>query len=152
MSSSEFAVRLDVDRRCRLVVLASGSLFAVTGAVIVAGFNLAPPIRGLLLFAWILESLRELRNYAAGMRRLSGIRLGSSGRVLVTGPGGHAEDAVLETGTIVLGQFAWIRLRFADGVRHGELLVAGWTESHSWHRLHLLWRMCREAFGHPGAA
>lgn len=152
MSSSEFAVRLEVDWRSRMVVLASGALFAIVGSVIVASFNLALPLRVFLLLAWILESGREFRNYLAGMRRLSGIRLGTSGRILVTGPDGHIEIAELETGSVVLGSFAWVRLRFADGARHGELLVAGWTESRSWHRLQLIWRMCREAFGHPGPA
>ena len=152
MSSSEFEVDLPVDPRFRQLVLASGCVLAVAGAVIVVSINLPAALRGVLLLLWLIECCREIRNYLAGIRRIHGFRLSASGRVQVLSRSGGTEAAELETGTMVLPAAAWIRVRLADGFRHGELLAKRGTKSRSWHGLQLVWRLCREAFGHPGGA
>ena len=152
MSSSEFEVDLQVDPRCRQLVLASGCVLAAGGVVVIAGINLPAAVRGMLILLWIFESLREIRNYLAGLRRIRGFRLSTAGSVQVLARTGGAEVAELDTGTMVLPALAWIRVRLADGTRHGELLTERRVETRAWHRLQLVWRLCREAFGHPGGA
>ena len=152
MSSSEFEVDIDVDPRCRQLVLASGCLFAAGGVIIVAGTNLPVAARGVLLLLWVLTSFLEVRRYLTNMRRICGFRVSASGHVRILAPDGGVDTVELDTGTTVLRTLAWIRVRFADGSRHGELLSARRAECRSWHRLQLIWRLCREAFGHPGGA
>ena len=152
MSYSEFEVDLQVDARCRQLVLASSWMLAAGGALIIASVTLPIGLRISLLLLWIVESLRETRHYLAGMARVHGIRLSASGCVQVLSATGQAETAELDTGTMVERHFAWIRIRLADGSRHGELLVASRANSGSWHRLQLVWQLCRQAFGQPGGA
>jgi hypothetical protein len=152
MSSSEFEVDLDVDSRCRHFVLASGLLLGLSGAAIIFFVNLPAVARGVLFLLWTIECGRELRNCLAGMRRVCALRLSSSGQLRIADSNGRLESAELETGTMVLGTLAWVRVRFADGCRHGELLSAHRSEGRAWHRFQLIWRLSREAFGHPGRA
>jgi len=151
MSSSEFEVDLQVDPRCRQLVLASGCVLAAAGAIVIAGINLPAAVRAILLLLWIVDSLRECRNYLAGLQRIRGFRLSASGHIQVLSATG-AETARLETGTMVMPAVAWIRVILADGTRHGELLTERRAQCRSWHRLQLVWRLRREAFGHPGGA
>ena len=150
MSSSEFEVDLAVDPGCRQLVFACGWVLALCGAIVISSSNFPVGLRGILLAMWTFESLRELRNYASGLRQIRGFRLSASGRIRVLTATGNVMAVELETGTMVLRHFAWIRVRFADGRRHGELLAACRADSRSWHRLQLVFRLCREAFGHPG--
>jgi len=119
----------------------------ITGFVLIVLMPLAPVWRMLLAFAWIGESLRELRGLARGAARLRFIRLDADGNITGLGPDGRCETLALLSGSIVLSRLGWLRVRFADGSRYGELLRGDPARDPEWQRLQLIWRHSRTAFG-----
>ena len=119
----------------------------ITGFMLIVFMPLAPVWRILLAAGWVGESLRELRGLVRGARRLSLIRLDADGNIAAIGPDGRCEDLALLSGSLVLSRLGWLRLRFPDGSRYGELLRGDPARDLEWQRLQLIWRHSRTAFG-----
>lgn len=102
-----------------------------------------------LAAAWAFASYRDLRNLARGAARLTALCLDAEGNIAGLGPDGRAEPLRLLAGSRVLKKLAWLRVRFADGLQHAELLAGDPATDPAWQRLQLIWRLRRGAFGGP---
>ncbi len=119
----------------------------ITGFMLIVFMPLAPVWQILLAAGWVGESLRELRGFVRGARRLSLIRLDADGNITAIGPDGRFEDLALLSGSMVLSRLGWLRVRFPDGSHYGELLRGDPARDLEWQRLQLIWRHSRTAFG-----
>jgi hypothetical protein len=119
----------------------------LTGIGLILFMPLAAQWRFLLVVAWVGESYRELRALVRGAARLRRILLDAEGNVAGRKPGGRSEVLTLQTGSIVLSRVGWLRVRFPDGQRYGELLCGDPARDLEWQRLQLIWRHNRTAFG-----
>lgn len=136
----------------RRAVLFCGSLAAAAGVVVIVAMPFPLVARASLVVLWLLESLRELLNVRQGNARLHELEFSACGKVTVTGPDGKVRRVTLAAGSVVLRRLAWFRLRFADGLQHGELFRRGPGREAEWFRLQLIWRHRRTAFGrHDGS-
>jgi hypothetical protein len=147
MSSARFETVLTPEPRLRQCVLLFGWLAMLTGLVLILLMPLAPVWRILCAFAWIGESLRELRGLTCGAKRLRLIRLDADGNIAGLRPDGRFEALTLLSGSVLLSRLGWLRVRFPDGSRYGELLRGDPAKDLEWQRLQLIWRHSRAAFG-----
>lgn len=108
---------------------------------------LALPVRVLFGALWLASGALELRAIVLGMARLDRIRI-SDGRVCGLF-GGGVEPLDLLPGSVVLTRVAWLRIRFADGLCYGELLIGNPRRCRDWHCLQLAWRQRSSVFGRP---
>lgn len=146
-SSARFEAVLTPDPRLRQCVLLFSGLALLTGIVLILCMPLATHWRILLVVAWVGESYRELRALVTGAVRLRRIRLDAEGNVSGQKPDGRSEVLTLLTGSIVLSRWGWLRVRFPDGGRYGELVSGDPVKDLEWQRLQLIWRHNRTAFG-----
>jgi hypothetical protein len=147
MSSARFETVLTPEPRLRQCLLVFGGLAMITGFMLIVLMPLAPVWRILLAAGWVGESLRELRGFARGARRLCLIRLDADGNITAIGPDGRFEHLALLSGSMVLSRLGWLRVQFPDGSRYGELLRGDPARDLEWQRLQLIWRHSRTAFG-----
>ena len=124
-----------------------GCLAAITGTLIIFFMPLAWFFRILLAAIFIGENVRELRRLARGDARLQQLWLDAEGNIAGLCADGHFEPLTLLSGSIVLKRLAWLRLRFADGSEHGELLQGDPARDPEWQRLQLIWRHRRTPIG-----
>lgn len=151
-SSREFATSLKPEATLRRNVLLCGCVTAVTGTLIILAMPLSLIPRLLLALAWLGESLRELIGLWCGAARLGELRLDADGNLSGVRRDGTVEPLELLYGSVVLGRVAWLRLRFRDGLKHGELLRRTECGDLEWQRLELIWRHRRGAFGPQGGS
>ena len=128
-------------------MLLCGCLAGFAGTLIILYMPIAWVLRVSLAAVFIGESLREMSRLVRGAARLRQISLDAEGNVASLGPGGSFEPLTLLSGSIVLKRLAWLRLRFADGSEHGELLRGDPATDPEWHRLQLIWRHRRTPIG-----
>lgn len=130
-------------------MLLCGGVAAIAGAAIIIATPVSGVLRLLILVAWAGECARECRALRRGGSRLLALRLDTEGGITGFGPDGRREPLVLLAGSMVLRRLAWLRLRFADGSTHGELIMGDPDTDPAWHRLQLIWMLRRSAFGRP---
>ncbi len=147
MSSAAFETVLTPEPRLRQCLLLFGWLAMIAGFMLIVFMPLAPGWRILFALAWVGESLRELRGLVRGARRLRLIRLDADGHIAGLGPDGRCETLTLLSGSLVMSRVCWLRVRFPDGSRYGELLRGDPARDLEWQRLQLIWRHGRRAFG-----
>jgi hypothetical protein len=75
------------------------------------------------------------------------IRLDANGNIAGLGPDGRFEALTLLSGSVLMSRVGWLRVRFPDGSRYGELLRGDPARDLEWQRLQLIWRHGRGAFG-----
>jgi len=152
VSSTEFAVELVTDLRCRRIVFGSGVLLAVAGAALLVEMPTGRLSRLLLMVIWLGDCTWSLQRLWQGWRAVSVVRLSSSGVAQAWRKSESPLTVTLLSGSVVTRRLAW--LRFA---RHGrppqaELFLATGPADPVWQRLQLIWRLCRESIGQPGVA
>jgi hypothetical protein len=128
-------------------VLLCGYLAAFAGILIILCMSLPWFLKIVLATAFIGESIRESRRLTRGAARLRQLRLDAEGSLTALGPDGRVEPLLLLSGSIVLARLAWLRVRFADGSEHGELLRGDPATDPEWQRLQLIWRHRRTPIG-----
>jgi hypothetical protein len=149
MSSIVFEVILHPDPTLRRLVAWTGIAAASGGIILVANLQISPLWRCAIGAIWLAASMRELRDLYRGNNGLSALILDSRGCVAATDADGDRHELTLLSGSMVLPGVAWFRLRSSRGKCHAELFTRQRSGSETWHRLRLLWRQAREAFGHP---
>lgn len=149
MSSPSFEVTLRPDPRLHYFVLTTGVAALLVGTVIIAHLNLSLILRWAAAMVWITDCCVALWSFNAGFARVRMIRLNSAG--LVTSVEFDAEPTcvMLQTGSMILDHLAWIRLAEGNRFYYAGLFVRRLSSPAQWHRLQLLWRQSRAAFGHP---
>lgn len=128
----------------------SGLAAMLIGMVIIVLLEVPIWWRWIIGVLWLADCLSGLRNLAQGAQWAHQIALDSSGGVDVLTAGGRTERAELRSGTVVLSNFAWLRIGTCRGRQYSGLFIRKRTSPADWHNLQLLWRQSREAFGHLG--
>jgi len=145
MSSNSYSATLTPDPWLRIFVLGTGCLLQAAGIAIVLTLPLPTVFRALGLLLWVALSAAELRRSERGFDCCSCIRLRCDGSVEVRGGDDEWLSGSLSTGSLVLANHAWLRIRLDDGRQIDELLRGDARRSHDWRRLQVIWR-------HIGAA
>ncbi len=127
-------------------------MLAGIGALLLATTTLHPLSRFLLLVLWLGDCGWALRRLQQGWHPAGRLRLTSGGGVQVVTDGELPLTVCLRTGSVVTRRFAWLRFAPPGGPVRAELFLAAYSESRAWQGFQLVWRLGREAFGHPGTA
>ena len=151
MSSNAYEAELVPDDRLRasLLVFACGAILA--GLFLLLTLPVSGALKAALAACWLLAGSLELAAFSRGMARIYRIRIRGDGRVLAVGRSGTSHALLLLPGSVVLDRFAWLRVRFDDGLRCGELLTGDGAENEQWRRLLVIWRQRRSFGGTPGS-
>lgn len=148
MSSARFEAELIPDKRVRRALACFACAATLAGGLLIAIMPLALPVRVLFGALWLASGTLELRAMVLGMARLDGIRISADGQACGLS-GGGVEPLELLPGSVVLARVAWLRIRFADGLRYGELLMGNPRRCRDWRCLQLAWRQQPFVFGRP---
>jgi len=97
-------------------------------------------MRTVICLVWIAGGRHELVQIERGFESLMAIRLSSIGEIAVLGKDQEWLPVTLQTGSVVLRKFAWLRLRAANGDNFVELLRGDARQSQDWRRLQVIWR------------
>ena len=152
MSSAAFEVELPADESGRRAVFLSGLLLAIAGAVLVLTLPLTWPTRVAVFALWTADSIHTQSRLRQGWAACRGIRMTNRGEIRILGPGERWRAVSLATGTLITRRFAWLRYTEPGGPTRAEFLLRRSAEAAAWHRLQVIWRLSRPAFGHAGAA
>jgi hypothetical protein len=98
---------------------------------------------------WVCSGLLEIGGQLKGTARVCRICMDSDGGLRGRSRDGGSEPLQLLSGSVVLARVAWLRIRFRDGLRYGELLTGNARTSRDWHCLQLIWRQRASIFGRP---
>lgn len=140
MSSNTYSTCLTPDPWLRIFVLTTGRVLGAAGLVILLTLDLEVAVRALGCLAWFALGQSELARVERGFASCSAIRLSSEGEIAVLNDDQEWRSGILETGSLVLRNFAWLRLRTADGDLIVELLRGDIRQSQEWRRLQVIWR------------
>lgn len=140
MSSNGFEVVLDPAGSLRKGVLAFSASATLVGVALIGNLPLRPVLKALFVLLWVCHGLLEMASQLRGTSRTTRLRISPRGTVEALSPGGETRSLELLAGSLVLHRVAWLRFRFEDGLRYGELLSAFGREDDSWRRLKLIWR------------
>lgn len=66
--------------------------------------------------------------------------MSAGGAVEVVGQDGGWRAATLQNGSVVLSEFAWLRIETCDGRKVVELLRGNCRKNKEWRRLQMIWR------------
>jgi hypothetical protein len=124
----------------RIGVLTSGRLLVAVGLVLVLTFELNVAMRAVICLVWIAGGRHELVQIERGFESLTAIRLSSVGEIAVLSKDQEWLPVTLQTGSVVLRNIAWLRLRAANGDNFVELLRGDARQSQDWRRLQVIWR------------
>lgn len=152
MSSNTFGVFLPADSLGRRIVRLGGIVLTLTGMGVILCLPIGWHWRTGLMLIWLGDCTWSLLRFERGCARIMGLRLDSTGVVTVAGPDDSSMPTRLVSGSVVCRRVAWLRFRLPDGSQHAELLIAARIRTLDWHRLQLIWRLCKQTFGHPGRA
>ena len=140
MSSNSFSTCLTPDPWLRIIVVMSGQLLVAAGLVLILMLDLDTAIRALFCLVWIAAGRHELVQIERGFDSLTAVRLSSGGEITVLNNDQEWLPVTLQTGSVVLRNIAWLRLRAANGENFVELLRGDARQSQEWRRLQVIWR------------
>ncbi len=129
----------------RITVLTTGRLLVAAGLILILTLGLDAAIRGAACLVWFVIGRFELARIERGFESCVAIRLSSDGEIAVLGNDREWLPGTLQTGSVVLRNFAWLRLQTVNGVNFVEPLRGNARQSQEWRRLQVIWR-------HVGAA
>lgn len=143
MSSAVYEAELAPDDRIRAGLLAFACSATLAGLLLILLLPVIAPLKAALAVAFLLAGVAEVIAFRRGMSRIYRIRIRSDGSLSAVGPAGAMQPLTLMPGSVVLERLAWLRLRFGDGLRSGELLAGNAAENEQWRRLLVIWRQRR---------
>lgn len=148
MSSAGYETRLAPDRRSRRALVAGCLAADACGLLLLVILRVPIALKLALVLLWIAVAAVDTRRRLLGMSRIDRIVM-SADHGLRGGRAGQPDRPLeLLPGSVVLERWAWLRLRFEDGLAHGELLRRASAGREAWRRLNLIWRHGR-AFRGP---
>jgi hypothetical protein len=124
----------------RIIVLTSGRLLIAAGIVLILTLNLDTAIRTASCFVWFIAGRYELIRIEHGFDSCNAIRLSSDGEIAVLNNDQEWLQVTLQTGSIVLKNYAWLRFRATNGDNFVELMRGNARQSEEWRRLQVIWR------------
>jgi len=140
VSLNTFSSVLTPDPASRRFVVATGIVALLGGAVVIVGLPFDWSWRLLFAVAWAVLVGKDLLAILRGFRHCSRIRFIHTGELQISAAGSCCAAATLESGSLVLRRFAWLRFRTEDGRRHVELLRRKMAQNKDWRRLQVIWR------------
>ena len=140
MSSNSYSTCLTPDPWLRIGILTSGRLLVAVGLVLVLTFELDAAMRAVICLVWVAGGRYELVQIERGFESLTAIRLSSGGEIAILNNDQEWLPVTLQTGSVVLRNIAWLRLRAANGDNFVELLRGDARQSQDWRRLQVIWR------------
>ncbi|HET6628941.1 MAG TPA: hypothetical protein VFG91_04130 [Woeseiaceae bacterium] len=146
MSSTVYEAELAPDDRIRAGLLAFACAATLTGLLLICLLPAIAALKLALVSLWLLAGVAEIAAFRRGMARIYRIRIRSDGRLLAVDRAGALSPLTLLPGSVVLERLAWLRVKFEDGLRCGELLAGSAAENEQWRRLLVIWRQ-RRLFG-----
>lgn len=145
VSSRSYSACLTPDPWLRIVVLTSGRLLWAAGVVVVLLLPLPAAVRITGVVCWCGFVHREIGGLQRGFRCCRMLRLHADGSLTVATNNDDWVAATLESGSVVIANFAWLRFVSDTGMHYQELLYGDARRSNEWRRLQVIWR-------HVGAA
>jgi len=140
VSSISYSTCLTPDPWLRITVLTSGRLLIAAGLVLILTLNLDTAIRAASSFVWLLAGWYEIVRIERGFEVCNAIRLSSDGDIAVLNNDQEWLPVTLQTGSIVLRNYAWLRLQADNGDNFVEPLRGNARQSEDWRRLQVIWR------------
>jgi hypothetical protein len=131
---------LESDGRLRAAVLGSGAVFAATGIVLILTLPIDAAWATGCVVAWLLLTGTELLLMHRAYARAGRYRLGVDGSIVVYRRDGGRENGRFAAGSVVLANWAWLRIVCRDGSSWGELLRGSARESEQWRRFQVICR------------
>lgn len=140
MSSNAYSSCLKPDPWLRIAVVISAQMLIFAGLVLILTLSLNAAVRGIACVLWAVYGRFELLRLRRGYESCHEIRLLAGGDALVLTGTGQWLPGVLLSGSVLLRNFAWLRLRIADGSEVVELLRGDGRQCQDWRRLQVIWR------------
>ena len=140
MSSKSYSTCLTPDPWLRITVLTSGRLLIAAGLVLILTLDLDTAIRAVSCFVWFVAGWYEIVRIERGFESCNAVRLSSDGEIAVLNNDQEWLPVTLQTGSIVLRNYAWLRFQAANGEKFVELMRGNARQSEEWRRLQVIWR------------
>ena len=140
MSSKVYSASLTPDPWLRIIVLISGQLLIAAGLVLILTLELGVAIRAIACVFWALLGRFEIRRLQRGFDTCAAIRIYSDGEIAVLNECQEWVPGRLQTGTMILRRFAWMRVQMANGAKIMEPLQGDARLSKDWRRLQVISR------------
>ena len=140
MSSKAYSASLTPDPWLRIIVLISGRLLIAAGLVLILTLEFGVAIRATGGILWALLGRFEMRRLQRGFDSCTAIRIYSDGEIAVQNECQEWVPGRLQTGTMILRRFAWMRVQTASGSRIMEPLQGDARVSEDWRRLQVISR------------
>lgn len=140
MLSSTYSSQLKPDPCLRIAVQASAHLFCFVGLIILLQLPLSSAARLLACTVWAAHSVHERRRLQVGFKTIKSLRIHAGGVVEVQNARSEWQAATLLSGSLVLRQVAWLRLKTDNGAPTAELLRRETQCDQQWRRLQVIWR------------
>ena len=140
MSSTSYSTCLTPDPWLRIVVLTSGRILVAAGLAVILTLELDAVVRGAACIVWVVTGYFEIAGIERGFESCTAIRLWSNGEVAVLNDDREWLTGTLQTGSVLLQNFAWLRVRTVDGEHIVEPLRGNARQSQEWRRLQVIWR------------
>ncbi len=121
-------------------MITSGRLLTAAGLVIVLTLEIDAAVRVAGCVAWVVLCHIELQRTQRGFDSCIVVRIFSDGRIALLGDDGEWLPGTLQSGSLVLQNFAWLRVQTVAGANVAEPLRGSVRESHEWRRLQVIWR------------
>ena len=140
LSSNTYSACLKPDPWLRILVVTSGRCLAAAGLLLILTLDLAALLRAVASFAWLIVLRFEIERVRLGFRAIVAIRVSTGGEVAVLNTDQEWVPCVLLTGSMVLQNLAWLRLKTATGHTVVDLLRGDARRCNEWRRLQVIWR------------
>ena len=147
MSSTEFSAELRPDDTLRKFVVLSAAIAAIAGLSLIMHMPLSALSRVFSSAVWLVWCGVEIRVLTWPWPNVSRIGINAAGEVWVIDTAGQRLSATLLRGSIVIRQFAWLRMCLEDGRKYAELVSGNAVEDYQWHRFQLIWKQSRQIVG-----
>ena len=149
MPSPLFEVKLEPDPFLHRIVILAGVIAMACGVLIIAEVQIDLAWRFVGGAIWSLDCVFEMRSFSKGIRWLRQLTLDSAGGLRALDSAGNQVVLSLRSGSVVLPELAWLRVVDNENRKFTGLFARRRANHREWHRLQLLWRQARKAFGHP---
>jgi hypothetical protein len=110
------------------------------GLILILTLNVDVLLRASGCLIWLAFGRFELQRMQLGFDGCVSIHLFPDGQIAVLDIDSEWSRGNLQTGSVVLDNFAWLRLRTDDGRCFAELIRGDARQSHNWRRLQVIWR------------
>jgi hypothetical protein len=140
MSSNAYSATLKPDPWLRILVLSVGRLLFAAGLALILTLPLDVVVRASGSALWLALGVYELSRLQRGFASCRAVRLRCDGSVEVWCRDEKWRAGCLSSGSVVLENLAWLRLRLDSGPLILELFRGAARDCDDWRRLQVIWR------------